>query len=716
MNRTPHRIARIAAMMLLGAVAAADSRADGYPTFSDSDWYSIGANADGYIGPLVVSDSGVVYVGGGFTNVGGVAANRVARWDGANWTNLAAGLNGDVYALALDASNQLYAAGDFSAAGGVPATNIARWNGANWTNLGTGFDAPVFALAVDGAGQLYAGGAFSNAGGVAAVRVARWNGSAWSSFGSGINNDVRALALDRATNLYAGGFFTGAGDVGASRIAMWNGSAWTNLGVGMNDNVLALAVHRSGLLFAGGAFTTAGGFSAARLAAWNGFSWGPVGDANDVVSALAADHVGSLYVGGVFTNIGGIAANRIAVWNANNWAALGSGMNGPVFALAVDQPGNLYAGGTFTTAGATPAALLARADVHAISAWSLDEAGNYPASPFFVNGANRGYGFDPWLMAFGLGATATLADSTEATGSINSTNGLSFKLYGGPGGTYADAVRPFYLPLASGDVFEVTIAYNWNGGNRGVSFMNFFGQELLFVNFGSNDVLTAGWANGSPITLSSTYVSTATLNVAITQLSSNRLSAHILRNDGFSTNLISDPFPAFDGTSLKIVKFYNGGHPADNSNYALYANDLIIRRNGTRPRFMDSDGDGMANDWEVANGLNAAVPNGVAGNADGDERTDFEEYIADTSPTNPASVFQPVALGAAPAGSLALIIAPTSTARVYAVEGATDLLASPQVWTMIVSNIAGNGGALTIPVTNDTPLRHYRTGVSRPVP
>jgi hypothetical protein len=54
----------------------------------------------------------------------------------------------------------------------------------------------------------------------------------------------------------------------------------------------------------------------------------------------------------------------------------------------------------------------------------------------------------------------------------------------------------------------------------------------------------------------------------------------------------------------------------------------------------DSDGDGLPNDWEVANGLNPTDPtgdNGAAGDPDGDGMTNLQEYLAGTNPKSASS-------------------------------------------------------------------------------
>ncbi|MEK0448207.1 MAG: hypothetical protein RL088_475, partial [Verrucomicrobiota bacterium] len=260
----------------------------------------------------------------------------------ADWVSMNPGIPGasaQVSAMVVDGTGNLIVGGMFTFIGTVPANRIAKWNGSAWSALGSGMDGQVLALAVIGS-DLYAGGSFTTAGGVSANRIAKWNGSAWSALGTGMNNIVRALAVS-GSDLYAGGSFTSAGVVSASRIAKWDGSAWSALGTGMNSTVRALAVSGSDL-YAGGSFTTAGGTTASFIAKWNGSAWSALGSGmNNTVFALAVSG-SDLYAGGDFTSAGGVSANRIAKWNGSAWSALGTGMNSTVRALAVSGS-DLYA-------------------------------------------------------------------------------------------------------------------------------------------------------------------------------------------------------------------------------------------------------------------------------------------------------------------------------------------------------------------------------------
>jgi hypothetical protein len=302
--------------------------------WNGSNWLALGLRVTGLSSFSTVSQFAAsgssFYVGGSFTNVNGVAANNIAKWDGTNWSALGSGVAGNsgspvyVAPLALSGSD-LYVAGSFTTAGGRPANNIARWDGSNWSALGLGIGGSniyLYALAVS-ASNVYVGGQFSTAGGIPANNIAKWNGSTWSALGSGVTGGgdydpfVSALTVS-GSGLYVGGNFTSAGGTVANHIAKWDGSTWSALGSGLG-NVLY-----------------------------------PEG-----VSALAVSG-SDLYVGGYFRDAGGNAATGLAKWDATNWWALGSGVDGFVDDLAV--AGNiLYVRGQFGTAGGKVSPYIARA-------------------------------------------------------------------------------------------------------------------------------------------------------------------------------------------------------------------------------------------------------------------------------------------------------------------------------------------------------------------
>ena len=73
-----------------------------------------------------------LYLGGAFLAAGGVATNRIARFDGSGWSALGSGLDNDVFALLGTqgtAAPGLVVGGNFTHAGGLVARGVAAWNG-----------------------------------------------------------------------------------------------------------------------------------------------------------------------------------------------------------------------------------------------------------------------------------------------------------------------------------------------------------------------------------------------------------------------------------------------------------------------------------------------------------------------------------------------------------------------------------------------------------
>jgi hypothetical protein len=128
----------------------------------------------------------------------------------------------------------------------------------------------------------------------------------------------------------------------------------------------------------------------------------------------------------------------------------------------------------------------------------------------------------------------------------------------------------------------------------------------------------------------------------------------------------------------------------------------------------DTDGDGIPNEWEATRGLNPAVSNTAAADADQDSFADREEYVADTAPLDPASYFPRTALGESRGDAISLMIDPSSTARVYEVYALTNLAAVPQTWVFHSSSQTRTGTAVLLTITNDASTRCYRTSVRLP--
>jgi hypothetical protein len=278
--------------------------------------------------PMQVNDLAFVgntlYAAGNFTNVNGMAAYGLAKWDGTSWSSI--GFSGVAYALAVDGAN-LYVGGIYTNAGGVTVTNIGCWDGSVWHAMGAGLGTTsgysVRAVAVKN-GLVYAGGVFNNSGSQLITNLAVWNGANWSAVGGGVNYQVTALGFNN-NDLYAGGYFTQAGTTSVSGIAKWDGANWTALGSGLTGgSAVALSiVSFNGVVCVAGSFTNTGGISASGFATWNGSSWSAAAGNLNAVGYRAVASGTNLYVGGSFTIAGGVWVNQIASWDGTRWSALG---------------------------------------------------------------------------------------------------------------------------------------------------------------------------------------------------------------------------------------------------------------------------------------------------------------------------------------------------------------------------------------------------------
>lgn len=129
---------------------------------------------------------------------------------------------------------------------------------------------------------------------------------------------------------------------------------------------------------------------------------------------------------------------------------------------------------------------------------------------------------------------------------------------------------------------------------------------------------------------------------------------------------------------------------------------------------VDDDGDGLPNTWEAL--YFGGVTNADAtANGDGDAALNWEEYVADTHPTNGASYFPNLITNRSGVGVLVLQAGPpTTNSRVYDIWWTTNLVTG--AWTPTGLNVPGqgDGSAVSLSVTNDAPSRSYRTGVKLP--
>ncbi|MGB3006138.1 MAG: hypothetical protein WBC06_06500 [Chitinophagaceae bacterium] len=325
--------------------------------WNGSSWVVVGNGTNDYINCIAI-DGNNIYIGGKFTEAGGLKVNRIAKWDGVKWDSLGGGFpQGEVLDIAI-IGNKLYAGGTFSNAPFSNVNYLGVWDGVNWSAVGSGVSYQVFALATNGT-DLYAGGNFAQAGGLTCNNIAKWDGANWSTLANGTNDIVKDIKIAPDGTLYAGGNFTVAGATAASRIAKWNGSNWSAIGLGVNNFVNVIALNAANEIYIGGAFDIANGVGLVNhIAKFNGTTWvtlsGGVSSIGNVFSILTRGN--DVYVGGDFSIAGTVPANNIAKWDGSNWSPLGAGLGKDPASYAIPMGlaincNSLYAVGYFATAG-----------------------------------------------------------------------------------------------------------------------------------------------------------------------------------------------------------------------------------------------------------------------------------------------------------------------------------------------------------------------------
>lgn len=339
---------------------------------SNGSWLWLGGAVNGQVRDMLVvpqpSGPDHLLIAGDFTTIGGSSIAHLARWNGAAWSavSAAAFAGGGPVCMTLhpngSGGDDLIVGGTFTSIGGTAANRIARWDGASWHAMSDGFSFAnpstqpiVSALAsvprLGGGADLYAGGFFDRSGSTARSSVCRWNGASWDDLGNGLGggrfpipfsttqtvtiNPVNAMDVvprsGGGADLVVAGGFNSAGGIPARRIAKWDGASWSPMGLGLGplsqdlfQMPYALA-HMPNMqggwdIFAAGMFTSADGLPVKQIARWDGAQWHDVdGGMDHEISHLlvvpGANGRSELYASGAFAQAGNAVSGRIAIAN-----------------------------------------------------------------------------------------------------------------------------------------------------------------------------------------------------------------------------------------------------------------------------------------------------------------------------------------------------------------------------------------------------------------
>jgi len=379
-----------------------------------------------FIGTLHVSGN-VLFVGGSFTNIDGIARNGIAAIDipSGSITSWDAQASGPV-GIAAVSGDTMYVVGSFNQIGGQQRDRVAALDVT--TGAATAFNPDpddsgyIHALATNGT-TVFVAGSFITIGGQNRRGFAALDANTGAALpvqlqpvGSPIGG-VISLAISGNT-LYVGGDFESIANQPRKRLAAVNATtgevlSWAPVAP---RRVWKLNVVNN-TVYVGGQFTSIGGKSQRYLAALDRntgapTSWNP--DPDGFVFALALSG-SSLFVGGWFANIGGQARNWLASLDrttgaATTWAA---DANQAVSDLAVNGT-TLYVAGGFTSIAGQPRSSLASLDVNTanVTAWAPNPNGG--AGRLAINGGT---------VYVAGGFTSIGGQSRNALAAVDATSG-----------------------------------------------------------------------------------------------------------------------------------------------------------------------------------------------------------------------------------------------------------------------------------------------------
>ncbi|MEZ4650237.1 MAG: hypothetical protein R3E97_15930 [Candidatus Eisenbacteria bacterium] len=300
-----------------GDFSRAGRKAQSIAAWDGQSWSPLGDGLEGTVRSLAVH-GGDLYAGGQFA-LNDSTGSYLARWDDATETWVDFGNASDDVRDMLSWNGSLYIGGDFSNIGGVSVGRVARFDGEAFYPLGNGLTGPVHTLS-NYEGELVAGGEFVRSLLDTLNYVGRFDGTAWRAFGDGVTGTVREIGRftgdGQHGDLLVGGDFAGEGSGSPEFLATWKDSAWTPVSASIIGPSVETFYSTGPALYVGGEFSvpTAEG-TASRIARSDGsFSWSTLGSGvNGRVRAFAL-YQDLLYVGGDFSAAGGKSSPYLARW------------------------------------------------------------------------------------------------------------------------------------------------------------------------------------------------------------------------------------------------------------------------------------------------------------------------------------------------------------------------------------------------------------------
>ena len=321
-------------------------------------------NANGQIRCVISDGSGGWYVGGYFTQIGGISKNYVAHIKSDKTVDAAfsAVCSYAVLAIVKDGS-KLYLGGAFTTVNSTPRNYLAEVNattGALITTWDPNANNQVNALALKDT-VIMAGGYFTTVGGQNAYRFAaiqKTNGSLVGGL-PGYDNVVQKISVLNDSILTGGNYTHSAYYSPYSAKTTTSNVKPDPKFPATNGTIYSVVQDASGNYYVGGSFTTIGGVNQPYIAKLNSTfhvitGWAP--QVNYVVRSIVLSGA-TVYIGGLFTQTNAVSRPYISALSTANPGSnktWNSSVNSYVYSLVTDGT-NIYAGGLFTLVNGTTA-------------------------------------------------------------------------------------------------------------------------------------------------------------------------------------------------------------------------------------------------------------------------------------------------------------------------------------------------------------------------
>lgn len=218
--------------------------------------------AGGVARAMALAPDGSVWVVGDFTTAGGSTATKIAKWNPVtiDWTGYDLTAGGgtvtSILACAVDKTGLLYIGGNFTDLTGVAnADYIASYDGTTVTALGTGANGQIRNIVAASDGNVYVSGIATTINGVTR-QIAKWTGSAWASMSDSFVPSVyvRTMLEGEDGTIYIAGLNTINAWYGTTLVELYDFSAEVGeLSPYANDTVMVSMVAAA-TLFGGSTF------------------------------------------------------------------------------------------------------------------------------------------------------------------------------------------------------------------------------------------------------------------------------------------------------------------------------------------------------------------------------------------------------------------------------------------------------------------------------